>query len=113
MESQAAGTTPAYRRLRLDRISTQGGEMNRNPDRTPVTVSQLENMARTLVTDEDMANMRGVHEKAPMWRSWLEGVTRQLRFDMCMRGQLILDTSEPFTPASHPPITIDPFFLNP
>jgi len=87
--------------------------VNRNPDRTPVTVEQLVAMARSCgMTDQELATQRGINEKAAFWRSFLEGVTQQLRFEMCMRGELILDTSEPFVPKPAPTITVDPFFTN-
>jgi hypothetical protein len=86
--------------------------MNRNPDRTPVTVEQMVGMARDCgLTDHELEVARGIHEKAAMWFSFLDGVTRQHRFEMCMRGELVLDSSEPFVPKAIPTITIDPFFL--
>jgi hypothetical protein len=87
--------------------------VNLNLDRTPVTVEQMVGMARSCgMTDQELAVQRGINEKAAFWFSFLEGVTRQLRFEMCMRGELVLDTSEPFVPKPRPEITIDPFFTN-
>lgn len=85
--------------------------MNCNPDHTPLTIEQLEGMARTLVDGAEMANQRGVHDKHAMWESWLLTLTRQLRFDMCMQGQLVCDTRQRFMPKPPRSITIDPFFL--
>ena len=87
--------------------------MNRNRDRTPVTTEQLVGFARDCgLTDHDLEVARGIHDKAAMWTSFLEEVTRQHRFVLCCAGELILDTSEPFVPKPTPEITIDPFFLN-
>lgn len=86
--------------------------MNCNLDRTPLTVEQLETLARTLVSEDAMTTSRAVNEKAAMWLSWLDGVTRQLRWEMCLRGELVLDTSRPFVPKPERPWVIDPFFLN-
>jgi hypothetical protein len=82
--------------------------MNRNPDRTPLTTDQLRDLARQCgMSDADLDAADGVHQKETAIRSFLLERTRKLRFDMCMRGELVLDTSGPFVPKPKPPLTVD------
>jgi hypothetical protein len=88
--------------------------MNCNLDRTPLTIKQLEDLARDCGTSEDeMERMHAVHDKTAFWVSWLLGITRQRRFEMCCHGELVLDSRQHILPIKPiPPIVIDPFFLN-
>ena len=67
--------------------------MNHAPDGTPLTIKQLEDMARLLgFSEHDLERFHSTNEKSVLWSGWLEMATRELRFEMMLKGELILRT---------------------
>lgn len=85
--------------------------MNTNPNNTPLTREQLEDMARRVgFSDIELENHHSANEKPAMWRSWLEHATRELRFQMMCEGELIFRTKQ-HVPGKPKEIKVDPWFL--
>ena len=81
--------------------------MNLNPDRSPLTDAQLEALAIEALTSkevtretatEKVTDMSAALHNPNLIRSFLLDTSMKLRFEMMGRGELILDTSEPFVP---------------
>jgi hypothetical protein len=94
--------------------------VNLNLDRTPLTTEQLQSLAVDALTSKEVtradalakvSDMGAVLHNPNLLRSWLLDTTKELRFAMFARGELVLDTSEPFVPKPERPWVIDPFFL--
>ena len=85
--------------------------MNHAPDGTPLTIEQLEDMARSLgFSEHDLERFHSVNEKPALWSGWLEMATSELRFEMMLKGELILRT-EIYVASPPKNLKIDPCFL--
>jgi hypothetical protein len=74
-----------------------GLAMNCHPNHTPLTAEDMVTLALDagLVTAADVEAARGVHDKAGFFFSHFATLTRDLRFAMMCRGDLVQDSRQP------------------